>query len=117
MVGSPPLNCTDIWRRGLIFSALSRISLTSSQPSSCTYPTWLASMTHGSHIMLQRLVRPLRRNRRIGIALVEELDGVKRDSSGLADNPIKRSRDLRAYLIRHKPLSSTFKNACHLTLA
>src|SRR5437764_243332 len=29
MVGSPPENCTDIWRRGLILSALSRISLIS----------------------------------------------------------------------------------------
>ena len=29
----------------------------SSQPSSWTKPTWLASMKHGSHIMLQRLVR------------------------------------------------------------
>ena len=64
----------------------------------------------------QWLVRPPRRDRRIGIALVEELDGTKRDSGGLADHPIKRSRDLRAYLIRHKPLSSTFKNACHLVL-
>ena len=29
----------------------------SSQLSSCTKPTWLASMKHGSHIMLQRFVR------------------------------------------------------------
>ena len=29
----------------------------SSQDSSWTKPTWLASMKHGSHIMLQRLVR------------------------------------------------------------
>ena len=29
----------------------------SSQVSSWTKPTWLASMKHGSHIMLQRLVR------------------------------------------------------------
>ena len=29
----------------------------SSHVSSCTKPTWLASMKHGSHIMLQRLVR------------------------------------------------------------
>ena len=57
MVGSPPENCTDIWRRGLILSALSRISLTSSQLSSWTKPTWFASMKQGSHIMLQRLVR------------------------------------------------------------
>src|SRR2546422_8324616 len=57
MVGSPPDNCTDICRRGLIFRALSRISLTSSHVSSWTKPTWFASMKHGSHIMLQRLVR------------------------------------------------------------
>ncbi len=29
----------------------------SSQESSCTKPTWFASMKHGSHIMLQRFVR------------------------------------------------------------
>ena len=29
----------------------------SSQESSCTKPTWLASMKQGSHIMLQRLVK------------------------------------------------------------
>src|SRR5271169_1867953 len=57
MVGSPPENCTDIWRRGLICSALSRISFTSSHVNSWTNPTWLASIKHGSHIMLQRLVR------------------------------------------------------------
>ena len=38
-------------------TALSRIVLISSQPSSWTNPTWFASMKHGSHIMLQRLVR------------------------------------------------------------
>ena len=57
MVGSPPENCTDIWRRGLMEIALSSSVLMSSQVSSCTKPTWLASMKHGSHIMLQRLVR------------------------------------------------------------
>ena len=31
----------------------------SSQLSSCTNPTWLASMKHGSHIMLQRFVRSM----------------------------------------------------------
>ena len=31
----------------------------SSQLSSCTKPTWLASMKHGSHIMLQRFVRSM----------------------------------------------------------
>ena len=56
-VGSPPEYCTDIWRRGLIWIALSRISLTSSIDSSWTKPTWFASMKHGSHIMLQRFVR------------------------------------------------------------
>ncbi len=65
----------------------------------------------------QRLVRPLRSDRRIGILLVEVLDGVKSDSSRLANNPIKRPCDLRAYCIRHKPLSSTFKNAFHFTLS
>src|SRR5579859_3724737 len=37
--------------------ALSSMVLISSHVSSCTKPTWLASMKHGSHIMLQRLVR------------------------------------------------------------
>ena len=57
MVGSPPENWIDICRRGLIFIALSRTSVMSCQVSSWTKPTWLASMKHGSHIMLQRLVR------------------------------------------------------------
>ncbi len=57
MVGSPPENCTDICRRGLMLMALSRTVLMSSQVSSCTNPTWFASMKQGSHIMLQRLVR------------------------------------------------------------
>src|SRR4029453_16586177 len=57
MVGSPPENCTDICRRGLMEMALSRTCLMSSQESSWTKPTWFASMKHGSHIMLQRLVR------------------------------------------------------------
>jgi hypothetical protein len=39
MVGSPPENCTDIWRRGLIEMALSSMSLTSSNESSWTKPT------------------------------------------------------------------------------
>src|SRR5260370_6565209 len=64
----------------------------------------------------QWIIRPFRRDGRIRIALVEVLDGVKRDSSRFAKNPIKRPRDLRAYCIRHKPLSSTFKNASHLAL-
>jgi hypothetical protein len=59
MVGSPPENCTDIWRLGLMVMALSSSVLMSSQVSSCTKPTWLASMKHGSHIMLQRLVRSM----------------------------------------------------------
>src|SRR5438477_10975266 len=58
-VGSPPENCTDICRRGLIVIALSSIVLISSQVSSCTNPTWFASMKQGSHIMLQRLVRSM----------------------------------------------------------
>src|SRR5918911_3806783 len=57
--GSPPENCTDIWRRGLIEIALSRMSFTSSSESSWTKPTWLASMKQGSHIMLQRFVRSM----------------------------------------------------------
>src|SRR5579875_3492792 len=48
-VGSPPENCTDICRRGLIEIALSSSVLISSQVSSCTNPTWLASIKHGSH--------------------------------------------------------------------
>src|SRR3954464_5926651 len=59
IVGSPPENCTDIWRRGLMVIALSSIVLMSSQESSWTKPTWFASMKHGSHIMLQRLVRSI----------------------------------------------------------
>ena len=59
MVGSPPENCTDICRFGLIEIALSSSVLMSSQPSSCTNPTWFASMKHGSHIMLQRFVRSI----------------------------------------------------------
>ena len=59
MVGSPPENCTDICRRGLNEMDASRISLISSSVSSCTYPTWFASMKHGLHIMLQRLVRSM----------------------------------------------------------
>ena len=58
-VGSPPENCTDIWRRGLIEIALSSMVLISSHVSSCTKPTWFASMKQGSHIMLQRLVRSM----------------------------------------------------------
>src|SRR3954471_7182800 len=57
IVGSPPENCTDICRRGLIVIALSSTCLMSSHVSSWTKPTWFASMKHGSHIMLQRLVR------------------------------------------------------------
>ena len=52
-----PENCTDICRRGLMVIALSSTVLMSSHDSSCTNPTWFASMKHGSHIMLQRLVR------------------------------------------------------------
>src|SRR6188472_4175069 len=58
-VGSPPENCTDIWRFGLIVIALSSIVLISSHVSSCTKPTWFASMKHGSHIMLQPFVRSM----------------------------------------------------------
>ena len=39
--------------------ALSSSVLMPSQSSSCTKPTWFASMKHGSHIMLQRLVRSM----------------------------------------------------------
>src|ERR1035437_9319436 len=58
-VGSPPENCTLIWRLGLMVMALSSMVLISSQVSSWTKPTWLASMKQGSHIMLQRLVRSM----------------------------------------------------------
>ena len=40
-------------------SALSMYCLTSANVSSWTYPTWFASMKHGSHIMSQRLVRSI----------------------------------------------------------
>src|ERR671917_182675 len=47
--GSPPENCTDIWRRGLIEMALSRISLTSSSDSPWTNlmdeEPWLCSFS------------------------------------------------------------------------
>ena len=56
-VGSPPENCTLICRRGWMVSESSRIFVISSHSSSWTKPTWLASMKHGSHIMLQRFVR------------------------------------------------------------
>jgi hypothetical protein len=59
MVGSPPENWTDICRFGLSVIALSSSVLISSHDSSCTNPTWLASMKHGSHIMLQRFVRSI----------------------------------------------------------
>ena len=59
MVGSPPENCTDICRFGLMEMALSSRVLMSSHPSSWTNPTWFASMKHGSHIMLQRFVRSM----------------------------------------------------------
>src|SRR4026207_2376035 len=59
IVGSPPENCTDIWRFGLLEIALSSSVLMSSHGSSCTNPAWLASMKHGSHIMLQRFVRSI----------------------------------------------------------
>src|SRR5579871_536900 len=39
--------------------ALSSMVLISSQVSSWTKPTWLASIKHGSHIILQRLVRSM----------------------------------------------------------
>ena len=58
-VGSPPENCTESCRRGLIEAASSRSFWTSSHSSSWTYPTWFASMKQGSHIMLQRLVRSI----------------------------------------------------------
>ena len=45
--------------RGLMVTALSSMVLISSQVSSWTKPTWLASMKQGSHIMLQRLVRSM----------------------------------------------------------
>ena len=38
MVGSPPENCTDIWRFGLMVTALSSSVLISSQLNSCTKP-------------------------------------------------------------------------------
>src|SRR5262249_308202 len=54
----------------------------------------------------QRLIRPLRAHGRIGIVLLEILDGVERDVCGLAHEPVKRPCDLRANGVRHKPLSS-----------
>ena len=41
----------------LVAAARSRMALISSHSGSWTKPTWLASVKHGSHIMLQRLVR------------------------------------------------------------
>ena len=45
----------------------------------------------------QRLVRPLRRDRRIGIALVEILNRVEGNRCGFANDPIERPCYLRAY--------------------
>ena len=59
----------------------------------------------------QRLIRPLRRNGRIGIALVEVLNGVKRVLPQPCKPPNQRSLRSACLLIRHKPLPSTFKNA------
>ena len=58
-MGSPPENWTLICRFGFTVMALSSMVLISSQVSSWTKPTWLASMKQGSHIMLQRLVRSM----------------------------------------------------------
>src|SRR5215467_14893776 len=81
-VGSPPENCTDICRLGLSETALSSSCLMSSQLSSCTKPTWLASIKHGSHIILQRLVRSI------------------------------VSTDPRPYLIVDEPWLCSFSSAC-----
>ena len=57
----------------------------------------------------QRLIGPLRRNGRVRIALVEVLNCVEGDRRAFAENPIEGPQNLRAYLIRHKPLPSTFE--------
>src|SRR6202521_4367895 len=64
----------------------------------------------------QWLVRPLRRDGRIRIALVEILDRVESDSSSFTNRPVDRPENLRAYSIPHKPLPSTFENAKYLAL-
>src|SRR5262249_22829356 len=60
----------------------------------------------------QRLIGPLRRDRRIRVALVEVLDGVERHAGGLANRPIDGAQNLSACGIRHKPKSLSFKEWC-----
>src|SRR6516165_5073125 len=57
----------------------------------------------------ERLIRPLRRGRGIGIALVEELNGVEGDTRGLAEYPVERPENLRANRIRHTAAASLSK--------
>src|SRR5262249_2958044 len=56
----------------------------------------------------QWLVRPLRCDGRIRIALVKKLDRVEGDRGCFANDVIQTARDLRAYRVRHKLLALTF---------
>ena len=58
----------------------------------------------------QRLVGPLRRDRRIRIALIEILNGIKSDSCRLTDYPVDRPEELRRDRIRHTAAASLSKS-------
>src|SRR6202000_1301693 len=63
----------------------------------------------------QRLIGPLWRDRWIRILLVEVLNRIERHCGRLADDPVHRALQPRAYGIRHKPCPSTLrKNASYL---
>src|SRR5215472_694770 len=64
----------------------------------------------------ERFVRPLWSERRIRVVLVEELNRVEGGACCPADGPINRPQNLRAYSIRHKPLSLSFKSCPELDL-
>src|SRR5262249_21065182 len=63
----------------------------------------------------QRLIGPLRRHRRVRIALVEILNRVERDASALAKNPVQRPENLCANRVRHTDVAS-LSESCTLKL-
>src|SRR5262249_6007816 len=60
----------------------------------------------------ERLIRPLRRYGRIWIAFVEVLNRIERHAGCFAYRPVNRSQNLRAYGVRHKPLTLSFPEWC-----
>ncbi len=60
----------------------------------------------------QRLVRPLRRDRRIRIVFIEELNGIKGDGCGFTDRPIDGAQDLSSCIARHEEVPSLSTSAC-----